>query len=1021
LPPPQIAWPNEPRLQFDGANEPVVLGKTLLIGSSRDGALRALDTETGEARWTFFTEGPIRTTPVAWEGKVYVGSDDGYLYCLDVETGQELWKVRGAPADRADYRHLGNGRLISYWPVRGGPVFHEGTIYFGAGIWPSMGVFILAVDARTGEIRWSNGDVNYLEQVRVDHNDLEEAGLSPQGHFLVAGGKLHVPNGRSMPAGFDLRTGKLLQYVQGYRRGDSRVVAAGEYLFVGESGIVKTRDGREVGERWTAAGKDAPQRWDTAKLDLFEGPLFRYNFAPGCSFRSVIDGAVAYGVSRGFLYARDLRRATTSAYQAEKGHLTYHPLKWTAPEVWKRLHIAGGDEETGGCMIKAGDRLYIQVDRSVVVVDLPSGAGDGPKVGGRVALDAAPASMIAADGKLFVALADGRLVCFGERPARVMEHRRASGQLVPRDDSAGQLAARILEQLGVTEGYALQLGISDGRLLQELLCRSQLRVIAVDGDRRKVNALRQRLSDAGLYGVRAEVFFGDPLDFRFPPYLASFIAVRPQLVRSLALRDSLKRIYQTLRPYGGLLWLHGPRADLERIRSAAASAELASAQVAWKEGILLVKRDGPLPGSADWTHEGCDAARSYYSRDQLVRAPLAVLWYGDGPDHGFFKYKDYGRGVKPQVAGGRWFAFDDRRQVLSAVDAYTGRLLWSFHTDTAHVRFASQPRGIYVAHGQRCDRLDPATGAVQRTYRCRLAEPPGRAWGVADIRVTDGHVFIAFGCDLPQGHSHETITSGLWDCRALVAIDKQSGEQLWARYPKHRYNIHAIAAGAGMVFVTDSISPATADALSRRGQLPKTTPSVTYALDAAMGEKRWEYVAEYAVQNLARSWLSVRANDDWIAYSRDKNIVLVGKWSEATALDAASGRKLWKNNAGLQPIILREETFINQAGWRYSITTGERLAESSLFSRTGGCNYAVGCTHLVFIRNRNATYLDVNTQREYSLRNLRSGCSNSLVAADGLLNMPCFSYGCVCNYPLQTSLAMWHMPEAGKWAAGGSR
>jgi len=47
---------------------------------------------------------------------------------------------------------------------------------------------------------------------------------------------------------------------------------------------------------------------------------------------------------------------------------------------------------------------------------------------------------------------------------------------------------------------------------------------------------------------------------------------------------------------------------------------------------------------------------------------------------------------------------------------------------------------------------------------------------------------------------------------------------------------------------------------------------------------------------------------------------------------------------------------------------------------------------------------------------VRSGCSNSLVAADGLLNVPNFAVGCVCNYPIQTAFAMVHMPEAADWA-----
>ena len=44
--------------------------------------------------------------------------------------------------------------------------------------------------------------------------------------------------------------------------------------------------------------------------------------------------------------------------------------------------------------------------------------------------------------------------------------------------------------------------------------------------------------------------------------------------------------------------------------------------------------------------------------------------------------------------------------------------------------------------------------------------------------------------------------------------------------------------------------------------------------------------------------------------------------------------------------------------------------------------------------------------------NVSSGCSNSTVPADGLLNVPNFAVGCVCNYPIQTSFAMVHMPEA---------
>jgi hypothetical protein len=39
---------------------------------------------------------------------------------------------------------------------------------------------------------------------------------------------------------------------------------------------------------------------------------------------------------------------------------------------------------------------------------------------------------------------------------------------------------------------------------------------------------------------------------------------------------------------------------------------------------------------------------------------------------------------------------------------------------------------------------------------------------------------------------------------------------------------------------------------------------------------------------------------------------------------------------------------------------------------------------------------------------VRSGCSNSLVAADGVVSVPNFAVSCICNYPVQTSFAMYH-------------
>jgi hypothetical protein len=137
------AFPNDPRLCFDGCYEPIAAGKQIIVPSMVTDSVTALDSDTGEERWTFFADGPVRLAPVAWEGKIYFVSDDGCLYCLRADDGHLLWKFCGLPADRLPYKLLGNERLISRWPARGGPVLAD-LLVTHAGE---------AVDLRTGEHR----------------------------------------------------------------------------------------------------------------------------------------------------------------------------------------------------------------------------------------------------------------------------------------------------------------------------------------------------------------------------------------------------------------------------------------------------------------------------------------------------------------------------------------------------------------------------------------------------------------------------------------------------------------------------------------------------------------------------------------------------------------------------------------------------------------------------------------------------------------------------------------------------
>lgn len=178
--PPAPAWPNCSRMPYDRAFRCVTGDERLYYGRSSDGAVVALNAATGDELWTFQTDGPIRFAPALWKDQAFVASDDGCLYCLDAAQGRLRWKHRGGP--RLEML-LGNDRMISRWPARGGPVVADGVIYFAAGIWPSEGIFVYALDAATGKQLWCNDSSGGLVMDQPHPGARAASGLAAQGHL----------------------------------------------------------------------------------------------------------------------------------------------------------------------------------------------------------------------------------------------------------------------------------------------------------------------------------------------------------------------------------------------------------------------------------------------------------------------------------------------------------------------------------------------------------------------------------------------------------------------------------------------------------------------------------------------------------------------------------------------------------------------------------------------------------------------------------------------------------------------
>ena len=124
------------------------------------------------------------------------------------------------------------------------------------------------------------------------------------------------------------------------------------------------------------------------------------------------------------------------------------------------------------------------------------------------------------------------------------------------------------------------------------------------------------------------------------------------------------------------------------------------------------------------------------------------------------------------------------------------------------------------------------------------------------------------------------------------------------------------------------------------------------------------------------------------------------------------------------PPLLYPDTIVTQ-GTAYDLLTGavknrqHPLTGEQLpwrFARNYGCNTAIGCMNLLTFRSAAAGYFDLaNDGGTGNWGGFRSGCTSSLVAADGVLNAPDYTRTCTCSYQNQCSLARVPMPDVEMW------
>ncbi len=1062
--PPRHAWADPqpkpvegkrelPRMRFDDAFHVAAAGGMVYFGSSGDGKVYALDAADGRLRWEFYTDGPVRLAPTFAAGRLYVGSDDGYAYCLDARTGKQIWRFAAAP-DPA--KIIGNGRMISVWPVRTGVLVDGGVAYFGAGVWPAEGLYLHAVDAATGKRLWTNDS----------YGKGGASGVSPQGYLVASKSKLFVPSGRTMPAAFSRSNGRFLFHRNfSWRKiglfGGTYAVLVGDLLFVGAEQLTAVREhtGRMAFTEGNAAGENVVGHHrlaaDDEKLVLLTGRdatcFDRKKFVAG---RAELTRLIIKFM--GMQSQRDKLRWTVRNDRGVAGRLA---------ALEKSVSLL--EAEVDGRMAPLIRwKVACPHSDSVAIADgMVLAGGDGTVVGLDPAtgeevwndkVDGAARGLAVADSRLIVSTDTGKIYCFVRglghaRPVAVKRVAEPFGK--GRMRHAENTAEAIVKASGATRGFGLILS-GDGSLALALARRTELQVHLVEPDAAKMAAARKALSGAGVYGPRVVVTQGGLKSLPLADYFANLIVcplrrpddkTRSAPTPAWGVPTPAAEVLRMLKPCGGVAyvgvppgpgpvqsgtlaaWLAGLTAEVKAL------GEADTVRVGTLQSGRATVTRGPLAGAGQWTHQYGEPGNTACGDDRRVRGSLGVLWYGDpGPTR---MPSRHAGNVSPLAFGGRMFVQAER--VIMAYDAYNGVKLWERDIPGALrlgmrsgvSNFAADGESLFVAVGDQCHRLDAVTGKTTRTYRLPPAEQQGpRRWGY--LACADGVLFGSVAPPALDKRGNERL-AGINAADAIFAVDIGTGKLKWTY--EGDMKLMSVCVGGGRVYLVDrDISDAQRAAamkgvdhkpqIDRRGNKMPADCRVVVALDADTGRRLWQrpqYLSDCVEGGGYAAELTVMYADDVLLlcgqpwnghFWKQFN---AGKFNRRSliALNAADGRLKWSGHKGYRSRPLIVDGRVIAEPWGCDLQTGEDLTRTHpltgrtskwQMSRPGHhCGNIAAAPSALFFRSGVAAYYDL--EGDYGTAHFgaqRPGCWINCIPANGLVMMPEASSGCVCAFSI---------------------
>ena len=943
---PRPSWPTAERMKFDRAFQPIIMGELVIFGSSADDQVYALDATTGQVAWTFFTDAPIRFAPAGWRDRIFVASDDGCLYALALKDGKLLWKHRGGPAGESV---IGNERMTSKWPARGGPVVFGDVVYYAAGVWPSDGVFLHAIDAASGKVVWSNSETGQMMMGQPHGGAEAYSGVSAQGALVATTNRLFMPTGRAVPAAYDRATGKFLYYhlQKNNQRGGSMAMAVDEFMF---------NDG---------AFFDA-EKGDLA-FELGHGAAVS---VPGGLVRSEGRSLTAY--------------KWKTIYQKKEGKF----LELRRPFSSRLISM---EHEVLDFIVAGSDAICGQ-DGRVSAIDYSrqrtvwwSAPVQGKALG-----------LAAANGRLVVSTDEGFIYCFDGDPGTSIN---ASPKVVEAktDPIYAKAVEEIIRRTGVTEGFCLDLGAGHGDLAIELARRTKLHIYAIEPDPTKVALARKRLAAAGLYGDRVTVHQSPLNRVSYPDYFANLVVSSRNLETDLSAgaHDEVKRMQ---RPYGGKTCLGRPGAMKVTTRGELKGAGSWTHQNS-NPANTLCSDDAIVKGTLSM----------FWFRDVEFEVPNR---HGQGPAPLYHKGHMVVGGVHGiaclDAYNGRVRWIYDIPGFLSDYDG----IHHDVGVGDTGGPFCLGEAAVFVRTGDRCLRIAYRDGRLLNELKTPTKpDDRNRDWGF--LAHHDSIIFGSTANDEHRVSPRYKLTKLRTESTRLFAIEAKTGKLLWQYNAKHSLRHNAIAIADQRVYLIDRplvMQDHVAEPKRNGRHQPKlkadqVPKGMLLALNARTGREIWRNENNIIGTQLATS---EKHNVLLMNFSavRHRFFKLPSEVGDSlAAFDTRTGKRLWEKEAKYQTRPVINDEIIYAQGGAWNLKTGKD--EPFDFKRSYGCGQIASGKHMMLYRSATLGYMDLSRgSGTENYGGIRPSCWINAIPVGGLVLIPDGSSKCRCSYQMQAWFAL---------------